>query len=67
MEPVAPESEASDRPNPIVVIAALGVGVLVVAFVISRWRRGVIREVADVAGESVVILTEALIDEVLAS
>ena len=67
MEPGVPEDEASHRPNPLVVAAALGIGVLVAAFVISRWRRGVVREIADITGEGVIILTEAVIDEVLAS
>lgn len=67
MEPPELEVEPSDGPNYVVVAASVGLVVLVLALVFRRWRRRVGRGLADLTGEGVVMLTEAIVDELRAS
>jgi hypothetical protein len=66
MQPVDAESSPPEPSSRIRVVAAALVVVLL-AVVFLRWRRKVARGAANLAEEGVVVLTDAIIDELFAA
>jgi hypothetical protein len=67
MEPSEPDVRPPNQLRRVVAVAiSVGVAALLLAVVVRRWRRLVGRDIADLTGEGVVLLTDAIVEELLA-
>ena len=68
MELTEPEARPSDRRKRVLRIAlGVGLGAVVLIVIMRRWKRRFGDGLADLAGEGIIELTDAIVEELLAS
>ena len=67
MEPVEPDRSSARRGRALLTLLGIGAAVVLFAMVVSKLRRSVVGEFADLSEEGVLALTDAIVDELFAT